>query len=97
VTERFRRVDHDHLELDITMTDPKALVKPWTTTFYYQLRPEWELGEISCAGDYLDFSKFENFSFKENGAANKLQSIQTTFSVQNGHDLAICVRPPLLS
>jgi hypothetical protein len=23
VTERFRRVDHDHLELDITMTDPR--------------------------------------------------------------------------
>ena len=70
VTERFRRVDHDHLELDITMTDPKALAKPWSTTFYYQLRPEWELGEISCAGDYLDFSKFESFSFKS-GAPSK--------------------------
>ena len=52
VTERFRRVDRDHLELDITMTDPKALAKPWTTTFYYQNRPKWELGEISCSGDY---------------------------------------------
>ncbi len=48
VTERFRRVDRDHLELDITMTDPKALAKPWTTTFYYQNRPDWELGEISA-------------------------------------------------
>ena len=65
VTERFRRVDRDHLELDITMTDPKALAKPWTTTFYYQNRPDWELGEISCSGDYLDFSKFESFSFKD--------------------------------
>ena len=65
VTERFRRVDHDHLELDITMTDPKALAKPWTTTFYYQNRPDWELGEISCSGDYLDFSNFESFSFKK--------------------------------
>jgi hypothetical protein len=65
VTERFRRVDRDHLELDITMTDPKALAKPWTTTFFYQNRPDWELGEISCSGDYLDFSKFESFSFKD--------------------------------
>jgi hypothetical protein len=65
VTERFRRVDRDHLELDITMVDPKALAKPWTTTFYYQNRPDWELGEISCSGDYLDFSKFESFSFKD--------------------------------
>lgn len=59
VVERFHRVDKDHLELGITMIDPKALAKPWTTTFYYQLRPNWELGEISCSGDYLDFKGFE--------------------------------------
>jgi len=59
VTERFRRVDRDHLELDITMEDPMALAKPWKTTFYYELRPQWELGEISCSGDYLDWSAVE--------------------------------------
>jgi hypothetical protein len=59
VTERFRRIDRDHMQIDITMQDPQALVKPWTTTFYSELRPKWELGEISCSGDYLDFSKFE--------------------------------------
>jgi len=59
VTERFRRVNYDHLEIDFTMTDPKALVKPWKATFYYELRPNWELGEISCSGDYLEFNKFE--------------------------------------
>ena len=72
VTERFRRVDRDHLEMDITMTDPKALAKPWSSTLYYVNRPEWELGEISCAGDYLDFnSTFESFSFKNKDAATK--------------------------
>jgi len=59
VTERFRRIDRDHMQIDITMQDPQALVKPWTTTFSIELRPKWELGEISCSGDYLDFSKFE--------------------------------------
>ncbi len=59
VTERFQRIDRDHMQIDITMQDPKALVKPWATTFYSELRPKWELGEISCSGDYLDFSKFE--------------------------------------
>jgi hypothetical protein len=59
VTERFRRVDFDHLEIDITMEDAKALAKPWTTTFYYELRPNWELGEISCSGDYLDYTAVE--------------------------------------
>lgn len=69
VIERFRRVDRDHLELDVTMQDPQAFVKPWTATLYYQLRPDWDLGEISCAGDYLDFSNFESFSFKKKDTA----------------------------
>jgi len=59
VTENFRRVDRDHLELDIKMEDPKALARPWVTTFYYENRPQWELGEISCSGDYLDWSQVE--------------------------------------
>ena len=29
--EAFRRVDHDHLELIITLTDPKAYTKPWVS------------------------------------------------------------------
>lgn len=59
VTERFRRVDRDHLQLDITMEDTKALAKPWSTTFFYETRPQWELGEISCSGDYQDFTTYE--------------------------------------
>ena len=59
VTERFRRTDRDHLQIDFIITDPKALVKPWTSTFYAELRPQWELGEISCSGDYLEFKTFE--------------------------------------
>ena len=59
VTERFRRVDKDNMEVDFIIEDPKALVKPWTSTFYLQRRENWELGEISCSGDYLEFSKFE--------------------------------------
>ena len=59
VTERFRRIDRDHMQLDITMDDQVALAKPWKATFYYELRPQWELGEISCSGDYLDWTKKE--------------------------------------
>ena len=59
MTERFRRIDRDHMMIDFIMADPKAFVKPWTATFSLELRPNWELGEISCSGDYLDFSKFE--------------------------------------
>ena len=59
VTEQFRRTDHDHMQIDFTIQDLKALVKPWNATFYTELRPNWELGEISCSGDYLDFKSFE--------------------------------------
>ena len=59
VTETFRRKDLDHLEIDFKFEDPKVFLKPWTATFFAELRPGWELGEISCSGDYMDFSKFE--------------------------------------
>jgi len=32
VTERFRRTDFGHVELQATIDDPKAYAKPWTTT-----------------------------------------------------------------
>lgn len=55
VTETFRRTSFDNLELDVKMDDPKALARPWTATGYFELRPGWELGEISCSGDYLEW------------------------------------------
>jgi hypothetical protein len=55
VTERFRRVSMDQLEVDVTMEDAKMLAKPWTAKGYFDLRPGWELGEISCSGDYLEW------------------------------------------
>ncbi|MBH97751.1 MAG: hypothetical protein CMM56_04780 [Rhodospirillaceae bacterium] len=63
VTEVFRRIDNLHLEIDIIMEDEIALTEPWIAeTLYYRLAPpHWELSEISCSGDYLDFSQFESF------------------------------------
>ena len=63
VTEVFRRIDKLHMELDITIEDPIALAEPWVAeTLHYRLAPlHWELSEISCSGDYLDFSQFESF------------------------------------
>ena len=63
VTEVFHRIDRRTLDIDITMEDPKVLAKPWVAeTLHYRLAPlNWELSEISCSGDYLDFSSFEEF------------------------------------
>ncbi len=49
VIERFRRVDHDTLENDITVEDPKAFTKPWNTHVIFALRPDWKILEYSCA------------------------------------------------
>jgi hypothetical protein len=62
VTEAFHRVDRKTMELELTMEDPVALTEPWTAKLYFRLAPvTWELGEISCSGDYQDFSSFEDF------------------------------------
>jgi len=68
VTEVFRRIDNLNLQIDIIMEDPIALLEPWVTeTLHYRLAPpHWELSEISCSGDYLDFSQFESFLEAEN-------------------------------
>lgn len=48
VTERFRRRDFGHMELTITIDDPKAYLKPWTVKTVLNLMPDTELLEMSC-------------------------------------------------
>jgi hypothetical protein len=48
VTERFRRTDFGHLEIGITIDDPKAYTKPWTATMKVDLLPDTELLETTC-------------------------------------------------
>jgi hypothetical protein len=45
VTERFHRRDIGNLDLDITMTDPKAYTKPWTISLHMKLMPNQEVME----------------------------------------------------
>jgi hypothetical protein len=48
VTERFRRIDFGHMELAITIDDPKAYTKPWTAKTVLPLLPDTELLESFC-------------------------------------------------
>jgi hypothetical protein len=48
VTERIRRVDHDHLVDDLTIEDPKAYTKPFTGHLTFVLKPKWTLAEAFC-------------------------------------------------
>jgi hypothetical protein len=48
VTERFHRKDFGHMDLQITIDDPKAYTKPWTVNQDVHLLPEAELMEFIC-------------------------------------------------
>ena len=48
VTERFRRKDFGHLEITITIDDPKAYTKPWTVVQNPTLAVDTELIEFIC-------------------------------------------------
>jgi hypothetical protein len=48
VTERFRRTDFGHMDLMITIDDPKAYLKPWTVKTTLNLLPDTDLLEAFC-------------------------------------------------
>jgi hypothetical protein len=48
VTERFHRKDFGHMDLTITIDDPKAYTKPWTVKEEVHLLPDTELLEFIC-------------------------------------------------
>jgi len=48
ITERIRRIDHDTLEDQLTLTDPKAYARPFTAVRRYKLHPTWTIGEYVC-------------------------------------------------
>jgi len=50
--ERYRRLNHDTLEMQIIMDDPKAYTKPWVSPpKLHKLEPTWELAEWFCVTD----------------------------------------------
>ena len=48
VTERFRRKDFGHMDILITIDDPKAYTKPWNVTLPLKLMPDTDLLEYVC-------------------------------------------------
>ena len=48
MTERFRRVNFGHLEMEITVEDPKAYTHPWTVKMKQRLLLDTDLIEFIC-------------------------------------------------
>jgi hypothetical protein len=48
VQERIRRTDYGHLEIGLTVDDPKAYTRPWTVTLHQRLALNTELVDEIC-------------------------------------------------
>jgi hypothetical protein len=46
--ERYKRVNHNTLDVSLTITDPKTFTAPWVTTGQILRSPGTELGEYFC-------------------------------------------------
>ena len=54
MTERIRRVDFGHLEIDVTVEDPKSYTKPWTVNLKQKILLDNDLIEFVCAENEKD-------------------------------------------
>jgi len=60
ITERFRRPDFGHLEVQLTVDDPKAYTKPWTVTLTQVIQLDTDLLDFVCADNEKDLSRLSS-------------------------------------
>jgi hypothetical protein len=68
VEERFHRMDHDHLELTVTIDDPKMYTKPWVAMNKFPMKlqdPHTDVMEMYCS-----LSEMEKFNKLIGGPAS---------------------------
>ena len=49
--ERFHRRDFGHMDMELTIDDPKAYQRPWKVTFHFELFPDNEIMESVCENE----------------------------------------------
>jgi len=54
LTERFKRRDFGHLELQMTIYDPEWYERPWSVTVTLEMTPDTELLEEVCLENERD-------------------------------------------
>ena len=51
VTERFRRIDYGHLDVEITFDDPQMYTKPFTVKIPHTLLPDQDIFDMFCENE----------------------------------------------
>jgi hypothetical protein len=54
ITEVYRRKDVGHLDIELTINDPKAYTRPWTVVLHQLLVPDTDLLEYHCTDNEKD-------------------------------------------
>jgi hypothetical protein len=54
IVERFTRPNIGHIDIDVTIDDPKAYTKPWNVKLSWTLQPDIELIESICEENNRD-------------------------------------------
>jgi hypothetical protein len=54
VIERFTRPDIGHIDIEVTIDDPKAYTKPWSVKLSWGLLPDTDLIESICEENNID-------------------------------------------
>jgi hypothetical protein len=60
LTERFRRPDFGHLEVDITVDDPKAYTQPFTIALHQAIKLDTDLLDYVCSENEKDATRLSN-------------------------------------
>lgn len=56
LTERFHRIDFGHMEVRLTIDDPKTYTRPFTVTLKQRLLPDTDLLESFCSENERDLT-----------------------------------------
>jgi len=54
ITERYHRRDFGHMDIDVTLSDPKAYNRTWTVSVKAELAPDTEMIEFVCGEKNAD-------------------------------------------
>ena len=60
ITERFRRPDFGHLEIEITVDDPKAYTRPWTVRLTQVIGLDTDLLDYVCRDNEKDAGRLSS-------------------------------------
>ena len=71
VEERYHRVDRDHLDLTVTIDDPKMYTKPWVAldNLRFDLQPrDFDVREMICSpSEFAEYNKLVGDPASEKG------------------------------